>query len=636
MPIIGRIGRRTPRVRLLLASLYALLVLGAATMVYPFLVLLAGSTKSGTDAKEFRPVPRFLTDDLALYRKHVEGLFNETLDSFRAAYDDDTPSFEHVVPPEAPNAALVAAWHRFLDATDLPHYAYTIGYLHTPNPISRTVPAAERAFKRELMKRFRDDVDAANRTLGSQFANWYGFFLQPENYLPRLSKLSKLGLDLALRDFKSRQPRTNRYHFSVEGFYKALFLKTQYSRKVEDYNQAHGTTCASYAEVHLTRRLPQGTPRERKDWEEFVRNTLNLLWIRVDAAAAPLYRDYLKAKYRALAVLNRDHETNYASFDAIPLVEEPAGEGLPLSDWESFIAGWKDPDTGQLHIAPAEMLRIHSIEFLFRDSLERTHGTIEAANAALGTNARSFLDIFPPQRDAHYLDFLSMRGELKWEFATRNYRAVLDYMLFHGRGIVNTVIYCGLAVLFALVVNPLAAYAMSRYRLPTAYKVLLFLMLTMAFPAMVTQIPVFLMLRELSLLNTFAALLLPGLANGYLIFLLKGFFDSLPRELYESAEIDGASEWTMFWQITMNLSKPILAVVALNAFTMAYANFMFALLICQDERMWTLMVWLYQLQQDKGQGVVYASLIIAAIPTFVIFVFAQEVIMRGIVVPVEK
>ena len=69
------------------------------------------------------------------------------------------------------------------------------------------------------------------------------------------------------------------------------------------------------------------------------------------------------------------------------------------------------------------------------------------------------------------------------------------------------------------------------------------------------------------------------MASGCSIFLLKGFFDSLPKELYESAEMDGAGEFRIFWQITMSLSQPILAVIALNAFTHAYANFMFALLI---------------------------------------------------------
>ncbi|MFA6717313.1 MAG: carbohydrate ABC transporter permease, partial [Victivallaceae bacterium] len=227
-------------------------------------------------------------------------------------------------------------------------------------------------------------------------------------------------------------------------------------------------------------------------------------------------------------------------------------------------------------------------------------------------------------------------GALRWEYVKRNYISVIEYIVLHGRGILNTLIYCSLAVLSALIINPLAAYALSRYKPPSAYKILLFLMLTMAFPPMVTQIPVFLMLREFNLLNTFFALILPGIANGYSIFLLKGFFDSLPQELYESAELDGAGEFRIFWQITMSLSKPILAVIGLNAFTGAYANFMMALLICQDQKMWTLMPWLYQLQQNGSQGVIFASLVIAAIPTFLIFAFCQNIIMRGIVVPVEK
>ena len=185
-------------------------------------------------------------------------------------------------------------------------------------------------------------------------------------------------------------------------------------------------------------------------------------------------------------------------------------------------------------------------------------------------------------------------------------------------------------------VNPLAAYALSRGRLRCGTQVLFFLMLTMAFPHMVTQIPVFVLLREFGLLNTFAALLLPGMASGYSIFLLKGFFDSLPQELYESARIDGAGEWPLFWQLTMRLSTPILSVIALQAFTVAYANFMYALLICQDPKMWTLMVWLYQLQQRSGAGVTQASLLLAAIPTLLVFLACQRVLLRGIVVPVEK
>ena len=77
-------------------------------------------------------------------------------------------------------------------------------------------------------------------------------------------------------------------------------------------------------------------------------------------------------------------------------------------------------------------------------------------------------------------------------------------------------------------------------------------------------------------------------------------------------------------------------MIALNAFVHAYSNFMFALLICQDERMWTVMPWLYQLQQQAGPGVVYASLLVAAVPTLLVFTLCQKVILRGIVIPVEK
>jgi len=434
-------------------------------------------------------------------------------------------------------------------------------------------------------------------------------------------------------------PPVERRYFSVEGFYKSAFLKTQYGRELAAYNAAHGTACASWDAVHLDRRAPAGpgrTASERADWEAFVRTVLNPLWIRADAGVGPPYRRFLAAKYGRIDALNRAYGTAFASFDAVPDVDPAGASEAPLADWKSFLEGWVDPATGAPHAAPLDGLRVDGPDFAFQDFLRERYVDADRAGAALGVAAASWADFLPPQRDAHYLVFLGERGRLRAEFAVRNYLAVIDHMLVHGRAVLNTAVYCLLAVLAALIVNLLAAYALSRYRPRSAYKTLLFLMLTMAFPPMVTQIPAFLMLREMRLLNTFAALVLPGLANGYAIFLLKGFFDSLPRELYEVAELDGAGEFRIFWQITMSLSRPILAVVALNAFTLAYSNFMMALLICQDERMWTLMPWLYQLQQRSGPGVIFASLIVAALPTLIVFSFSQKVILRGIVVPAEK
>ena len=638
MPIISKIGRDSPKVRALTFSIYGLLIAGAITMVFPFLLMLAGTTKSTVDKAEMRVIPSYLTDDAALWRKHVEGLFNESLGTMKQTYDQEVISFEKLQPPAAPNEKLAAAWEAFLADANLPDYACTIGYLHAP--ISRkAVPKALRELKAQLVERFDGDVERANTALGCDFVDWNAFWIQPPAFYLRRDKPLTTGLAEVVRQLQRTKPPGSRYYFTIEGFFRYGFCKTQYTREIAEYNKDHGTRYASYDDVHLDRRLPTAgrrTDKERKDWEDFVRTIVNLFWVRADPEAAAIYRRFLKAKYQDTATLNRNYAARYASFDDVPLIDEPPAGGLPLSDWDAFLQGWKDPDTGEMHILPAGMIRVHSVDFLFRDWMKARYATVEKANAALGTSYRTWMDAFPPQEDAHWFAFLQRTGDLRKEFTTRNYVAVVDYIVLHGRGVMNTAIYCALAVLSALLVNPLAAYALSRYKPPSSYKVLLFLMLTMAFPPMVGMIPSFLMLREFGMLNTFAALILPGMANGYSIFLLKGFFDSQPKELYESAALDGAGEFRIFWQITMSLSKPILAVIALGAFKMAYANFMFALLTCQDKKMWTLMVWLYELQRDSGQGVIYASLIIAAVPIFIMFVLCQNIIMRGIVVPVEK
>jgi len=100
--------------------------------------------------------------------------------------------------------------------------------------------------------------------------------------------------------------------------------------------------------------------------------------------------------------------------------------------------------------------------------------------------------------------------------------------------------------------------------------------------------------------------------------MLKGFFDSLPQELYEAATIDGASEIRIFFQITMSLSKPILAVVALGAFNSAYGTFLYALIVAPDPNMWVLNVWLYQWQQNASTAAIFASVLVASIPTLLV------------------
>ena len=222
--------------------------------------------------------------------------------------------------------------------------------------------------------------------------------------------------------------------------------------------------------------------------------------------------------------------------------------------------------------------------------------------------------------------------------ALANYRLVGQYLFVRGRAFVNTVLLVFLSVLAALIVNPLAAYAMSRFRMKGTERVLLFLLATMAFPAAVTAIPGFILIRDLGLLNTLAALVLPTVASGMGIFILKGFFDALPRELYEAAAIDGAGEWTVFAKITLPMTTPILAVNALNHFVAAYNSWEWAFLVCQKESQWTIAVWMYQMSREMaGQPwCVMAGFVLVSIPTALVFLLCQKVILRGIVLPSMK
>ena len=639
MSIISVIGRKSRRVRAFIGLIYLLLGFGALTMIYPFALMLSGTTKSSVDTPSTALIPEFMTDPVWLYRKTVEGIFNEDQMLMQTSYNRHDATFRNLVPPSNQRKRLTDEWELFLNASNLPFYYYDLAFICCPNS-RNSLPLKLREFKAQLRQENGDDLEMLNRKYHTDFVSWSNINIRPPCYVMRRNRPGDDPYLQHYRDFKEKQPQELRYYFSPEGFFRMVYLKAQYGRSVAEYNRRHQTNYKNWQEIEFPRQYPVGpafTERQRLDWLDYVRSILNLFWIRADQAAAAPYREFLSVKYgQDIGMLNRLYGTSYKTFSEVPLVNNPPFEGVCLSDWDCFIQGWRDPKTGKMYLMPAEMLRIHSVDFMFRDYLASKYHDLKGVNAALGTGFRKTAEIFPPQQEYHSRYIRKHASSLRWEFVKRNYISVIEYVLLQGRALVNTVVYCLLAVICALIVNPLAAYALSRYRPASAYKVLLFLMITMAFPPVVTQIPIFLMLREFDLLNSFWALVLPGLANGYSIFLLKGFFDSLPRELYECAELDGAGEVRIFFQIAMSMSKPILAVTALSAFTVSYSNFMMALLICQDQRMWTIMPWLYQLQQSSGQGIVFTSLIVAALPTFIIFAFCQNIIMRGIVVPVEK
>jgi multiple sugar transport system permease protein len=569
--------------------------------------------------------------------KEKERKIKEKLEMYQISCSSNISMFRILDMPQKTNKPFAEEWLAFTAKKNLPQYYYEISYIQAA-ATRGVIPKNLRKFRDEAIAVSNGNIREFNDRFGTIFDSWNDFYLIQENFLLKSAALDSSPFRDFRYEFKKKQPYESRYYPSIRDFY-AQYLKGQYTSDIANYNSSHETGCKSYDELVLPERFPANASKQtQEDWLVLSKSILNLLWIRIDSSAEKSYHEFLSAKYsNDINSLNRKYAASYSSFTEIPIIDDISKRtGIVCSDWDSFIQGWNDPASGKHHTPPPETISITGIDFLFIAHLKEKYASIEKMNSALSTNFADWNLVRIPQEDMIYFDFLKNKNAIKRDFSTRNFITAIDYIALHGNALINTVIYCSLSVLCALIVNPLAAYALSRFKPPSTYKVLLFLMLTMAFPPMVTQIPMFLMLREFNLLNSFWALILPGLASGYSIFLLKGFFDSLPQELYESAAIDGASEVRIFFQITMTLSKPILAVIALNAFTSAYSNFMMALLVCQKKEMWTIMPWLYQLQRNAGQGVIFSALILATIPTFIIFLLCQNIIMKGIVVPVEK
>ncbi|MDD7987360.1 ABC transporter permease subunit [Lentisphaera marina] len=601
MSIVLHTERKNISTRILYGVMYILLAIGALSMIYPFLLMVSGSMKSRIDENEFNIVPTYLHDESMLFKKQIESKYNENLQLYLQSNNEQVFNFRNIAMPEVHKPALITDWIEF-NQTELPLSWFVIGY--GPTGDGKIIQRNEREFRNYIKAVCNDDLNEFSQRFGEPLENWFFLKFQSERLLDRTFLLNPSDLFKNFYEFKAQIKSEDRIFMSAMGAY-SKFLK-QIGAEPEILTQ----TITS------------------ENMERWVRTILHPQFVNFSTEGLSHWNKFLTAKYQKVEFLNKLYGTTYVSFSEVPLPGDRIYSSPQVTDYMLFISEQKN--------SPKEFITLNTPEFTWQKFLMSKYGSLEKINESHGRQFNSVDEVRMPQKEFDYAMVIKNKSDVKSNFLTRNFTMVFEYVLLYGKGLSNTVIYCLLSIVLSLLVNPIAAYALSRYKLQSQFKILLFLIATMAFPAVVTMIPNFLLLRDLGLLNTFAALLLPSMANGYSIFLLKGFFDSLPRELYEAADIDGASEWSKFWMITMNLSKPILAVIALGAFNGAYSNFMFAFILCQDREMWTLMVWLYQLQQFSSQGVVFASLLVAAVPTLLIFIFCQNLIIKGIVVPTEK
>lgn len=217
----------------------------------------------------------------------------------------------------------------------------------------------------------------------------------------------------------------------------------------------------------------------------------------------------------------------------------------------------------------------------------------------------------------------------RWE----NLRNAWDVGRF-GRYIGNTLIYCAAIVTGVVALSAMAGYALAQLRVPARGTILLIFVLGLMVPFQSVMIPIYYQLRDLHLLETYWAFILPAIALRlpFGIFLMRGFFRGLPSELRDAARIDGASEWGVFRQVMLPMSIPGLATLVVFQFIWTWNQFLMPLLYVQtgDLRPVSLGTMFFYGRFSADRGMIAAGVTISMLPMLVLYLLLQRRFIEGI------
>lgn len=185
--------------------------------------------------------------------------------------------------------------------------------------------------------------------------------------------------------------------------------------------------------------------------------------------------------------------------------------------------------------------------------------------------------------------------------------------------------------LLVLIVVSLSAFAYSRLNFKGKNALFSFLLASMMFPSVVNLIPLYKIVDIFGWVNTPLAMIVPGAASAFNIFLVKQFMDNIPKEFDEAARVDGAGEMTIFFKVILPLIKPVILVVALFSFTGSWNDFLWPSIVMSDiEKMpITPGLQLLQGQYQSRPTLLMAGALIAIIPTFILYLFAQKYFLKS-------
>ena len=218
-----------------------------------------------------------------------------------------------------------------------------------------------------------------------------------------------------------------------------------------------------------------------------------------------------------------------------------------------------------------------------------------------------------------------------WTFA--NYRRAWTVTPF-GRFVLNSIVQTGIITIAQVVLSILAGYAFAMFNFKGKNLLFGIVIGSLIIPFELTFIPNFILISDLGWANTFKGLTVPFLASAFGVFMFRQFFMTVPRELYEAAKIDGASDWFYLWRIMVPLSKGAVSAFTIFAFLSAWNQYLWPLVITNEETKRTAQIgirfFLVNQESATDWGAIMASTMIVMVPTLIIFLFAQKQLVKGI------
>jgi alpha-1,4-digalacturonate transport system permease protein len=217
------------------------------------------------------------------------------------------------------------------------------------------------------------------------------------------------------------------------------------------------------------------------------------------------------------------------------------------------------------------------------------------------------------------------------EFATGNYTEPFrrfDFLLFLNNSVFVTV----MATAITLLVNSMAAFALSKYRFPGRMAVMLVILATLMVPLSVIVVPLYSVIGTLNLFDSLWGVILPTVATPTGVFLLRQYMLTIPDELIDAARMDKASEWQIYWRIILPLAAPALAVLAIFSVVWRWNDFLWPLIVLSRKELYTLQVGLnvYAGELNVQWHYILAMTVVSMVPVVLIFVFLQRFITTGI------